>query len=307
MTDVTPVFSIVVPVYNEAGNAAPLCREIHAVLTDLGEPFEILFVNDGSTDSTCAELCATSTEVPELRIVDLDGNFGEAAALSAGFQHARGTYIVTLDGDGQNDPADIPALAAHLRQHDLKVVTGWRQTRQEKLFLRVLPSRIANWLISQVTRLPVHDNGCGLKVYRREVASHTRLPHGFHRFLPAILGVGKHEVGELAVNDRRRRHGESHYGFDRTLIVARDLLALRFILAAPRWFQSFWLAVTASTTVLALVGLYRQSLMVAAGMTCLSAVGGAIWWNLRRYNEAQRKNVYRLCRIVVSERGESSS
>src|SRR2546429_246233 len=160
-----------------------------------------------------------------LRIVELDGNFGEAAALSAGFAPARGALVVTLDGDGQNDPADIPRLLGRLGP-ELDVVSGRRRERQEAFLSRVLPSRIANWLIARATGVPVHDTGCGLKVYRRAVVTGARLPRGMNRFLPAVLGVRPARVAEEWVSDRRRGSGRSHYGLSRTFAVLRDLPAL---------------------------------------------------------------------------------
>ncbi|MBI4516650.1 MAG: glycosyltransferase family 2 protein [Deltaproteobacteria bacterium] len=289
-----PALSVVVPVYNEAGNAGALCQEIGSVVQALAPEFEIIFVNDGSRDATLAELRALAAAEPRLRIVDLDGNFGEAAALSAGFHAARGNYVVTLDGDGQNDPHDIPQLLETLHARGVRVVSGWRQRRQESTLLRVLPSRIANALISAVTRLPVHDNGCGLKVYERALLAGIQLPKGIHRFLPAILGVRPHQVAEVAVNDRRRQHGESHYGISRTLIVARDVLAIRFMIANPSLFAPIFagLTVLAGAAVLAALA---SGAVLAAMIALLTDAGAAmVWWNLHRFNRAQRDGVYRV-------------
>src|SRR5690242_12206783 len=193
-----PALSIVVPVYDEEDNVAPLFTELTRVATDLRKSYEIIFVNDGSRDATLARLDALRVADPHLRIVDLDGNFGEAAALSAGFAHARGELVVTLDGDGQNDPADIPRLLARL-DPSVDVVSGRRRERKEAFLTRVLPSRIANWLIARATGVPVYDCGCGLKVYRREVLADAQLPRGMNRFLPAVLGVRPGRVEEVIV------------------------------------------------------------------------------------------------------------
>src|SRR5437667_12509764 len=158
-----PALSLVVPVYDEEANVGPLHAELRRIAGELARPYEIVFVNDGSRDGTLARLEALAAADSRLRIVDLDGNFGEAAALSAGFAHARGAVIVTLDGDGQNDPADIPRLLARLGP-EVDVVSGRRYQRKERFLTRVLPSRVANWLIVRATGVPVYDCGCGLMV-----------------------------------------------------------------------------------------------------------------------------------------------
>ncbi len=289
-----PALSVVVPVYNEEGNAAPLCNEIRDVMAALGRPFEIIFVNDGSTDGTLVELQGIAAAEPRLRILDLDGNFGEAAALSAGFQAARGDLVITLDGDGQNDPHDIPSLLELLERNGYRAVSGWRQQRQEGLLLRVLPSRIANRLIAMVSRVPVHDNGCGLKIYRRAVVEKATLPRGMNRFLPAILGVRAHEVAEIPVNDRRRQHGQSHYGISRTLVVIRDLLALRFIIANPRAAEPLWTAVGAAAAAALAYGVWSARPLLIGVALAVEVVAVLIWRNLRRFNHAQRHGVFRV-------------
>jgi len=291
-----PALSVVVPVYNEAGNVTPLCEEIRAVMTTIGRPFEIIFVNDGSRDTTLDELRQLAPREPRLRILDLDGNFGEAAALCAGFRAARGDLIVTLDGDGQNDPRDIPLLLAPLERDGCRVVSGWRLQRQEGRWFRVLPSRIANQLIAAVTRLPVHDNGCGLKVYRRSVVQHAALPRGMHRFMPAIFGVTAAEVSEVPVNDRRRQRGQSHYGISRTLLVVRDLLAVRFLIARRRRSAPVSAAVAAGATLACLYGLRHGQPWRALVAACMAGVAALIWWNLQRFNRAQRDGVFRVRR-----------
>lgn len=288
-----PTLSVVVPVFNEQDNVIPLATEIRAVLEAIGDSFEMVFVNDGSTDATHQRLLEVGAEEPRLRIIDLDGNFGEASALSAGLHHARGEIVITLDGDGQNDPADIPRLLAALRSANLKAVSGRRLRRQEGYWLRVLPSRLANALIVWVTRVPVHDCGCGLKAYRRSAIPRIHLPRGFNRFMPAIFGVRAGEVAEVDTADRRRQHGASHYGFSRTLIVIRDLLALRFIIDNPRAAETgFALATAASAALGALVMSWSTAAMIA--FDTLAVVFGFIWWNARRFNRAQESGVYRL-------------
>jgi glycosyltransferase involved in cell wall biosynthesis len=300
-----PALSVVVPVFNEAGNVEPLCAEIRTAMTAIGRPFEIIVVNDGSTDGTLEQLRRVRRSEPRLRIIDLDGNFGEAAALSAGFRAARGALVVTLDGDGQNDPHDIPLLLSVLEQRGYRAVSGWRQQRQEGLLLRVLPSRLANGLIAVVSGVPLHDNGCGLKVYQRALVAHAALPRGWNRFMPAIFGVRAGEVTEVPVNDRRRQHGQSHYGISRTAVVLRDLLALRFIVADPRRYESIW-AVALSAAVLAHICghvLHQRWLTALSGAVAL--VAWLIWRNLRRYNRAQRDGVFRVRREYSDQPAEA--
>jgi glycosyltransferase involved in cell wall biosynthesis len=295
-----PALSVVVPVYNEAGNVAPLFAEILAAMTAIGRPFEIIFVNDGSTDTTLQELREQGVKEPRLRILDLDGNFGEAAALCAGFHAARGELVITLDGDGQNDPGNIPRLLDRLERDGYRVVSGWRQERQEGTLLRVWPSRLANGLIAAVTRLPVHDNGCGLKIYRRSVVADANLPRGMNRFMPAIFGVTAAEVAEVPVNDRHRQHGQSHYGIGRTLVVIRDLLALRCIIAHPRRGETIWAAVTIASAALHLYGHLRGAGWLTWTSAVVLAAGALIWWNLHRYNRTQRHGAFRVRREYSS-------
>jgi len=289
----TPSLSIVVPVFNEQDNVAPLVREIDAVVQRLGEPAEILFVNDGSRDATHERLQALRETIPALRVIDLDGNFGEASALSAGLHQARGDVIVTLDGDGQNNPADIPRLLTALRADNLKAVSGRRVDRQEGRWLRVIPSRLANALIVWVTGVPVYDCGCGLKAYRRSAIPRMHLPRGFNRFMPAIFGVRAGEVAEVETTDRRRQHGSSHYGLSRTFIVIRDLLALRFIIANPRAAEFGFALATAAAAALAAVAM-EWSTAATVALDALAVLFGLIWWNARRFNRAQTAGVYRL-------------
>jgi len=223
-----PQLSFVAPFYNEEGNVQTLYQELHTVARTLGQTYECVFVNDGSTDRTKDILEALAREDSHVRVIHLPQNQGEAAALSAGFQHARGRIVVTLDGDGQNDPHDIPALLAKMRE-GYPVVSGRRQQRQEEYWTRIVPSRLANGLVAWVTSVSVHDCGCGLKAYRRELLNGLTVPKGMHRFLPTILPVPPDAIAEASVNDRARRSGRSHYGLSRIFAVLRDLLPLHWI------------------------------------------------------------------------------
>lgn len=250
-----PQLSLVVPFYNEDGNVAAVYHEIRTVADGLGRPYECVFVDDGSTDRTGPLLDEIAKGDQRVRVVHLPYNQGEAAALSAGFQQARGRVIVTLDGDGQNDPRDIALLLAKLDE-GYPVVSGWRRQRQENYWLRIFPSRVANSLIARVTGVPVHDCGCGLKAYRCEILAGLSLPRGMHRFLPVILRVPAEAVAEVEVNDRARRSGRSHYGLSRVLAVLRDLLPVRCIRRGVRAATRGLIIATFLATLL-LLGLMR--------------------------------------------------
>jgi glycosyltransferase involved in cell wall biosynthesis len=286
-----PTISVVVPAHNEQDNVVPLYHEIRNVLEQRGEPFEIVFVDDGSTDDTRRRLLPLCENDPRLRVLELDGNFGEAAALSAGFHHTSGDVVVTLDGDGQNDPADIPKLLDLLAGDGLRAVSGRRAARQEDFWLRVLPSRVANALIVRVTGIPIHDCGCGLKAYRRSALPQIHLPRGMNRFLPAILGVAAREVAEVPTRDRSRRHGASHYGISRTIVVLRDLLALRHLMRDPRRAEVGFALRTAGAAGLGAV-LLKVSPLLTAFCDVVAVLSGLAWWNARRFNRAQREGVY---------------
>lgn len=292
-----PAISVVVPVFNEEGNVGPLAGELRAALERMGEPHEIIFVNDGSRDRTLERLSEIAAQDRRLRVLDLDGNFGEAAALSAGFHAARGDLVVTLDGDGQNDPADIPRLVDTLRARGLAAVSGRREERKEGYWLRVFPSRLANALIVLVTGVPVYDCGCGLKVYRRELVARVHLPRGMNRFLPAILGVRAGEVAEVPTRDRARASGASHYGISRTFVVLRDLLALRSLIGGARAAHvRFALGTAAAATAGMLAFPMAPRLGLAFDVLALGC--GLVWWNVRRFARAQEAGVYRVRREI---------
>lgn len=220
--------SIVVPVFNEEENVEPLIGEIHRVLAPSTKRFEIIAVDDGSKDGTFAALCRLHAEKSALKVVRLKRNFGQTAALAAGLAHARGEIVVLMDGDGQNDPADIPAMLEKINEgYDL--VAGWRFKRQDPFLNRRLPSMIANRLISWTTKVKLHDYGCTLKAMRGDVAKELRLYGEMHRFIPAIAYERGAQVVELKVNHRPRLHGTSKYGISRILRVVLDLLTVKFL------------------------------------------------------------------------------
>jgi len=220
--------SVVIPVYNEEENVEPLFREIKGILASLGKSFEIIAVDDGSKDGTFPVLSRLHCAESSLKVVRLKRNFGQTAALAAGLAHADGDIVVLMDGDLQNDPADIPALLAKLDEGN-DLVAGWRYNRRDSFFNRRLPSMIANRLISWMTTVKLHDYGCTLKAMRKDVAKGLRLYGEMHRFIPAIAYERGAQVTELKVNHRPRAHGTSKYGISRTLRVILDLLTVKFL------------------------------------------------------------------------------
>jgi len=220
--------SLVVPVYNEADNLRPLCQRIHEVLAPTGWTYELVIVDDGSTDESAKLLACLHAEDPRLKVLRFRRNFGQTAALAAGLAYAHGEVIVSLDGDLQNDPADIPRLVEKLNEgYDL--VNGWRINRQDSFLQRRLPSQIANRIISLTTRVKLHDYGCTLKAFRRDVAKSLKLYGEMHRFIPALAGDLGARITELPVTHHPRRHGGSKYGLARTLWVILDLLTVKFL------------------------------------------------------------------------------
>jgi glycosyltransferase involved in cell wall biosynthesis len=223
-----PGISIVVPLYNEAENVPDLYRQLTAALEPTGLSFELVLVDDGSTDGTREKLLALETSDARVRPVILRRNFGQTAAFSAGFDRSRGDVIVTSDGDLQNDPADIPALVAKLEAEDLDMVCGWRRKRQDPLSKRI-PSFFANRLISWATGVRLHDYGCSLKAMRGDVARGIRLYGEMHRFIPAVASWMGVSLAEVPVGHRPRTRGRSKYGLGRTVRVLLDLFTVRFL------------------------------------------------------------------------------
>jgi len=220
--------SIVIPVYNEEENVEPLIVEVEAALAGLGKSYEIVIVDDGSKDATFAKLKSIHRRLAQLKVVRLKRNFGQTAALAAGLAQARGNVVILMDGDAQNDPADIPALLRKLDEGN-DLVAGWRHNRQDPFLNRRLPSMIANRLISFTTHVKLHDYGCTLKAMRQDVAKNLRLYGEMHRFIPAIAYERGARIAELKVNHRPRLRGTSKYGITRTLRVVLDLLTVKFL------------------------------------------------------------------------------
>src|SRR3984893_3355550 len=210
--------SVVIPVFNEAASLEELLRELTGTLDAWGRSYEIIVVDDGSTDQSFAILARLQAIDPRLRVIRFRRNFGQTAAFSAGFAHARGSLIVTSDGDLQNDPRDIPAMVGEL-ERGYDIVCGWRRARKDAFLSRLVPSMLANGLLSWVTGLRLHDYGCSLKVFRADVVKPLKLYGEMHRFIPAIASEQGVAIAESVVNHRPRRHGRSKYGTSRTARV----------------------------------------------------------------------------------------
>ena len=317
-----PTPSTVIPVLNEEENVSLLAEEIRRSLDTQGLAYEVVAVDDGSTDGTWTRLESIRAQDPRWVLVGLRRNFGQTAALSAGFDHAKGEVIVTLDGDLQNDPADIPRLLALAKDHD--VVSGWRKERQDPFLSRRLPSMLANWLISRVTGVRLHDYGCTLKAYRREVLEHLHLYGEMHRFIPAIASWMGISLAEVETNHRPRRFGRSKYGIARTLRVILDLITVKFLLSfATKPIQFFGLLGLLSVSIGIAIGGYLSVLKLAFGaqiggrpllfLGILMIVVGVqiIVMGLlgemlvRVYHESQRKPIYMVKRVLGHPTRES--
>ena len=223
----SPEISVVVPLLDEQDNLGLLYEQISQTLAD-EYSYEIIFVDDGSNDDSFTVLANVQKNDNKVRIIRFRKNFGQTAALSAGFAHARGNIIVAIDADLQNDPADIPKMIAKLNE-GFDVVSGWRKKRHDNTITRLLPSVIANWLISKITGVKLHDYGCTLKTYRREVLAETKLYGEMHRFIPALASWSGAKIAEMVVNHRPRTAGVAKYGLARTWKVLLDLLTVKFL------------------------------------------------------------------------------
>ncbi len=221
--------SIVVPIYNEEENVALLHKAITDVMKDLEISYELILVDDGSTDRTMEIMREIQKTDPNLKVIKFRGNFGQSAAMAAGFEAARGETVVAMDGDLQNDPRDIPNLLKKLDE-GYDVVSGWRKNRKDKLLVRKVPSRIANRLICSVTGVDLHDTGCSLKAFRREIIKRISLYGELHRFIPALAKLEGARITEMVVNHHPRKYGKSKYNITRTFRVIMDLTTLNLFL-----------------------------------------------------------------------------
>lgn len=302
--------SIVVPVFNEVANVQSLHQEVCHALRSSSIEFELIFVDDGSQDGSFPLLSEIARTDPRVRVIRFRRNFGQTAAMAAGFKVAKGEVILPMDGDLQNDPADIPLLLNKI-QEGFDVVSGWRKNRQDTLISRRLPSVLANRLISRMTGVKLHDYGCSLKAYRREVLTQINLYGEMHRFIPALASQVGAKVTEVPVNHRARRAGVSKYGIDRTLRVVLDMITVKFLLkysAKPLQLFGKWGVGTGFLGILAgMMTLYmkyfeglnmnRNPLLILSAfllfsgvhLVCLGLLGELV---TRTYYEAQDKPIY---------------
>lgn len=316
-----PTISIVVPVFNEEESIQPLYRGVKQVLDELDTVSEVIFVDDGSTDRTHELLAELCEDDPTVRVVRLRKNFGQSAALGAGFDHARGDVIVTMDGDLQNDPRDIPVLLDKLSE-GYDIVSGWRKHRNDPLLAKRLPSKLANKLASVVTGVSLHDFGCTLKAYRREVIERIHLYSELHRFIPALAASMGVRIAEVEVAHHARRYGKSKYGVGRMVRGLLDLISLRLLSSfMNRPMQMFGALGALSLALGALTGTAVLVMKVFAGVdmtgnpllymtallvfSCVQFFGlgflGEL--NTRTYHETQGKPIYLVREVIGSLNG----
>ena len=311
--------SVIVPLLNEEENIEVLYRELIDQLRELGQEFEIIFVDDGSTDRTFEILSKIQKDDSRVKVISFRKNFGQTAALSAGFDHAKGDIIVTLDADLQNDPQDIPKLLEKLNEgYDL--VNGWRFDRKDPFLTRRLPSIIANKIISLITRVTLHDYGCTLKAFRKEVTKNIRLYGEMHRFIPAIASGMGISICEVKVNHRARKYGKSKYGISRTIRVILDLITVKFLLSyATRPIQVFGLLGFCSGIIGFAIAIYltiqrqffgiplanRPLLLLAILLIFIGlqfvTLGLIAELQARTYHETQNKPIYVIREILEKE------
>jgi len=222
--------SIIIPLYNEEKNVEELSASLNEIIKTLDRETEIICIDDGSTDGTFHLLSKLKKSNDNIRIIRFTRNFGQTAAISAGFDYATGEIIVTMDGDLQNDPKDIPLLIEKIEE-GYDIVSGWRAKRQDRLLSRKVPSKVANWLIGLMTGVKLHDSGCSLKAYRSDVVKNLRLYGEMHRFIPALASSRGAKIAEVKVNHHPRKKGSSKYGISRTIRVILDLITIKFLLS----------------------------------------------------------------------------
>ena len=314
MTNPNQLISIIIPVFNESESIGYLLDEVLNVMCSNKLNFEIVVVNDGSQDSTSNVLDELTIRIKELSVISLRTNYGQTAAMAAGFDNSNGEVVITLDGDLQNDPNDIPKLISHINEgYDL--ICGWRYDRKDKLINRRIPSKIANKLIANVTGLKLHDYGCSLKAFKKEILDDIKLYGELHRFLPVLAKIEGAKIKEIKVNHRSRKYGSSKYGIDRTFRVLMDLFTVWFMtkfLTRPMYGFGFVgiisilvsLGMTSYLFIIKLLGNdigNRPMLMFAlilgiAGVQLFSfgLLGELL---IRTYHESQNRPIYRIRKI----------
>lgn len=315
--------SVVIPIYNEEENIPRMYEELKAVLEGIGKSYELVLVDDGSKDASLGLLEDLQRQDEHVIVVSFRRNFGQTAAMSAGFDHASGDIIITMDSDMQNDPRDIPALIKKMDE-GYDVVTGWRHKRQDPFLSRRLPSMLANRLISWITGVRLHDYGCTLKAFHREVTQNIRLYGEMHRFIPAIASGMGISFTEIKVNHRARRFGTSKYGISRTIRVILDLITVKFLLSyATRPLHVFGVIGLISSSMgffIALVMTIQRQffgvelanrpllllaiLLIFIGIQFVT-IGLLAELVVRTYHESQRKPIYHVRRVIGNHRVES--
>jgi len=318
----SPELSVVIPIRNESPNIEALYVEITEALGRWGRSYEILAVDDGSTDDSFDRLARCQAQDPRWRIIRFRRNFGQTAAFAAGFRHARGRLIATSDGDLQNDPRDLADMIRRIEE-GADIVCGWRKDRKDPWLTRRLPSEVANTLISWSTGVKLHDYGCSLKVFRSEVVKPLKLYGEMHRFLPAIASEMGVNIAEAVVNHRARQHGASKYGLSRTLRVALDLLTVKFLLSySTRPLQMFGLIGVPMGLLGFAIGAYlsyerlfghesigNRPLLLLAVLLIFSGIQFLTMGLLaeimsRTYHESQDKSIYVIREVRESPQGE---
>ncbi len=316
---IAPKVSVIVPIYNEVESIPPLIEAIYSTLGRTEIAYEIICVDDGSTDGSSQLLQEIAEQRTDLRAVLLRRNYGQTPAMAAGFGHARGDIIVTMDGDLQNDPADIPKVLEKLNEgYDL--VSGWRKDRQDDALTRLLPSKIANWIIGKVTGVKLHDYGCSLKAYRHEIVYDMKLYGELHRFLPALAFIEGAKITEMPVLHHARKYGNSKYGLSRTFRVVMDLLTVffmkKFVTRPMHVFGLFGIISMFIGTVLSLyltfikLGLGQEignrPLLILAVLLLVTGFqlfcfGILTELMMRTYHESQNRPIYRVRQVVDSK------
>jgi glycosyltransferase involved in cell wall biosynthesis len=323
---VVPKYSIVVPFHNEEENVTELYDRLRVVMEAAGEPFELVFVDDGSRDHTFSLLQQIASVDRRVVVVKLRRNFGQTSALAAGFDHAQGDYVIAMDGDLQHDPHDIPMFLHKLRE-GYDVVSGWRKQRIDNFVMRRIPSRIANWLMAKLSGVDIHDFGTTFKAYRREVLQDIPLYGELHRFIPALASAYGATICEIPIRNVNRERGESHYGISRTFRVFFDLITIRFLLkymSRPlHFFGSFGAFSSLGGVGIALYMMFEKfirhvdvmeehgPLMVMAGVMIVAgvqlvALGLLGELQVRHFHEPDKRGPYVVDRVLRTSPSESA-
>ncbi len=314
MKNITQFISIVIPVFNESESIGYLLDEVLNVIQNNKLNCELIVVNDGSNDNTSTVLDELTIKIKELTVISLRKNYGQTAAMAAGFDNSKGEIVITLDGDLQNDPNDIPKLISHINEgYDL--ICGWRYERKDKLINRRIPSKIANKLIANVTGLKLHDYGCSLKAFKKEIVDDIKLYGELHRFLPVLANIEGAKIKEIKVNHRSRKYGSSKYGIDRTFRVLMDLLTVWFMtkfLTRPMYGFGFFgivsilisFGMTSYLFIIKLLGndignrpMLTFALILGIAGVQLFSFGLLGELLIRTYHESQNRPIYRVRKI----------